>query len=238
MPVAIKKLFACGLIIGSIIFAALIIADKQRSFYGLPGPFSDNAGGVKSENLPVSGKNLTEEATRGINDEISSYSAADLMNPKNHEKIAEKYLDEAAKNFDYDSLKPAALANRLNIVTTSDKRMVAIYIKGFNDAMNSVFGDLLKTEGDDLQKNLESLSLAYGRSIEALYAMTVPQIFGALHEKTVANLSGQKAATEIILQDYQTDPIRALFALQAVTKFNEELKTIRKGITELANKNS
>lgn len=241
MRIALKRLFAFSLIIGSIIFAVLIFTDKTRVTYPLSASLPAVDQPIRSENLSETSadtvKNLTEEAARKINEEMSSYDAEDLKDPGQAEKIAEKYLAEAIQNFDFNSLRPAVATERLKIVSVFDQRLLSIYIKGFNDALNSAFGGL-SLDGIDSQKQLEILSLAYAKSIEALYAMTIPQIFGLLHEKIIANLSGQKLAAEIIRQNYQTDPMRALFALQAIEQFNQELKTVQKNISDLADKNS
>ncbi len=235
-----KKIAASALIIGSFIFAVLIFAEKNPhhdpSGTGNPQTFQ-----AASETLPdlspANAKNLTQEAAQNINEEISSYSVDELKDPLNQEKVAGKYLAEAAQNFDYNQLKPHIDIQQLHVVPTSDRRFVSIYLKGFDDAISTNFQNL-KTVPDDLEGNLELLRQAYDQSIKSLYAMPIPSMFVTLHQKTLAILGGEKSVADIILQNYQSDPIRALLAFQAITGLNAELKTVQKDITDLANKNS
>lgn len=239
MRITLPRIFALVLIIGSIFFTVLILTNKPREANPLSASLSENIPDVQPENLPDTSatdqQNLTAQAADEINQQVSSAATVnDLQNP---ETLVADYLAKAAKNFDYNSLRPAVDVNRLNISSVLDQRLLAIYVKGFNDALGSTLGSL-KLSGANSQKNLEILAGAYAKSIEALYLMPVPRIFASLHEKMIANLGAQKSAAEIISRDYLRDPVRAMLALDAVSKLGEEFKAIQKNISDLASKNS
>lgn len=237
-----KKIIAFALLAGSVTFAVLIIASKNPS----PNAFADSQFGSNEtdwnlpEELPPSGdtlsqNNLTDAATRAIGDSIISSGIENSGDLKSPEKAAADYLAEAAKNFDYNSLKPAVTDSGLNIITTNDSRLISIYTKGLSDALNTVFGNLKTTNGNALE-GLLGLEGAYAKVIATLYSMPIPSNFKNSHKDIIANLGGQKNAAKIVRENINSDPLKALLGLQAITALNDELSKTQKAVNEIASK--
>lgn len=233
----IKKILALGLIGGSVIFAALIVA-KNNSIEITPSSKISADLNRRFENLPpitAPVKNLTLEAVENLGEQIRPNSLNNPGQLENPEEIVARFLAESAKDFDYNSLKLAVDRSRL-ISADSSQKSVDAYIRSFNSLLGSSFGALSLTD-DDPGKNLAILKSAYEKVIEEMYRLPVPAVFLALHEKTISVLGGQKSAAEII-QNYQKDPLRALLSLGAITKLNEELSAIQKTISIIGDINS
>lgn len=238
----LKKMLAVGLIGGSVIFAVLIVTDSgsvQKASIASVYQAGNLSPSTNSEQVPVlpsaPAKNITLEIAEKISQEIPSPGIGSLKDLQSPKAIADEYIAKALKDFNYEAFKPEVDVSRLQINPSSNKTAIAIYLKKLNGILETFSG--LQFSADNPSQNLALLTKAYNDSIAALYTIPVPQIFSNLHTKVIAILSGQKSATEII-QNYKTDPLKALLSFQAITKLSEELTAVQRAISALANTNS
>lgn len=234
----LKKLLAVGLIGGSVIFAVLIVTESgsvQKASIASVYQAENLPPSTNSEQVPVlpsaPAKNITLETAEKISQDIKPLE----IGAQNPETLVEQYISESFKSFDYAALKPEIDASRIQTDPGSGSIAVAVYLKNLNGILKTFAN--IQFSADNPNQNLTALAKTYDESIAALYKIAVPQIFSNLHAEVIAILSGQKKATEII-QNYQTDPLRALLSLQAITKLNEELTAVQKAISAIADTNS
>lgn len=242
MPTILKKVIAGALLAGSVTFAVLIIASNNpnpsASANSLAESFQalQDQKGVTAEAVPTQMQNLTADTAQMIGKEIEASGANGKDGLPSPEAIVTNYLAEASSNFDSASLKPKIDAGLLKIAQTNDPRLIAIYTKALSDALSVDIGAYKNADADPLA-SLATAETTYTKTIAALYALAVPQLFAHLHENIIANLGAQKTATEIIRENYQNDPVRSLLALEAITDLNKELTILQKAVTDLAGKN-
>lgn len=143
------------------------------------------------------------------------------------EDVVNQYFDEGIKNFNADDLKPTINLADLKIISGANKETAQAYIENLNLIYNQNLQNIdqaISLESDTL--NFNSITTAYGKTIEALYKLAVPENLEFIHRDQIVLLSAQKNAFEIA-KDYENDPVKAMLAIQAGEEFNQEFLALQ-----------
>ncbi len=247
----VSKILSITLIVGSLIFAGLIVFQKNSNKEILGEPAAFKIQNLESATTPtplgqgsdrnVKVINSTEKIASKLSQEILSRNAngPELIGEKpwlsvaDPEAVLDQLIDETLANFDYQSFKPIVRDSEIIISPQNDKNSVNAYLAFFQNVLSSNVPRFKKDEGF-VAENLKSLLTAYEKTVTELKKLAVPSSLKELHKEEIALLTAQKTVFEIIL-NYQQDPFQTVLALRANDDLNKELAVLKQKFQALNN---
>ncbi len=207
----IRKATALFLITGSLIFAFLILNEKNIFSQNKPLTKIDLAGSLtKNSEIPA---DTETNATALVADQIAqAFSEINANVQVEPERIAAEIFSKNIDTYDFSKFNPKISDTDLNVILSEDKKIAENYFKNLGVIIKK---DLAKKTEFLNQPNstedFKKLSLAYGEAIQKIYQLIVPQNMLELHREELRLLTIRKMAFDA-LADYLSDPVNALAA--------------------------
>lgn len=242
-----KKIISFSLIIGSVVFAFLIITSEPETVT-ITAP-KNNPANLKtasvSDNLVPTDetaysaeKNSTEELTARIAEELVNLNpdgpiSADnqqWINIEKPEELVSKVLARELESFNPATLRAKVNLSELNVVTTESE---SDYERNFQKAIIENIGKT--NNGQDLATTeIPKIINSYEKLAAELYKMAVPKNLATLHQKGLELLLTQKNIFEVI-NNYEADPAKAVIAIQLMPTVEKEIKDFSGELERLIN---
>ena len=246
----LRKLISIGLLVGSLVFASLIIFNKSETSNSLTTN-TEPAFKIQDSQLPTaqtdkklvaSKDNSTSQISKSIAQEIlarnpngpelvDQQSSISVPDP---ETIVDKYLADGISNFNINDLKGSVNNAKLNVIADKSPEAIKNYFRDFRDILNNNFQSL-KIDTDNLSfEKISQLVSAYNQAIKEFYILPVPQTLFAIHKEQISLMTAQRNIFSI-LENYNEDPLKALLAIQAFESIQKEVTALKTTVFNLTN---
>ena len=240
----IKRMFAGLLVLGSAVFAIMIIfqnpskpslKNKVFEYESLPTQSPVSANDYNKTFQDISKAIATELAKANPQGPtvIDGQEGVATVEP---EKVADIILAQGFQSVDLKDFDPDVLLSDLKIIKTGDKLLAENYLKNFRAILEKNFS----VSGIDFQnpkaENWRSLAKIYQKAIDQFYSLNVPENLATLHQRQIKLMTIQKNIFES-LANYENDPFKAFIAASALKETENQLQALSKNFADVAQKN-
>ncbi len=147
----------------------------------------------------------------------------DVTNP---EALVSQIIADELADFDYQEFKPEIKITDIKTTAASDKTTLETYFKNFQTIVRAGGETIPLNPRSFSAQDFALLARALEEPIEKLYQLTAPAMLASSHLEELRLLQAQRNIF-LALGESESDPFRALMALQALSLIEDELALIK-----------
>lgn len=156
-----------------------------------------------------------------------------LMKPA---EAVDAFIADALKTFDPSAFHPDIPLAKLTIIPDS-KEAFSSYFRDLQNILATEFAHAdFSALNDPSKMNFPVLLSAYGRAVDAILKLPVPESLAAMHQKEISLVKGQ-ANMMRLLSRYEEDPLQAYLALNAGSELSKEFIALDRVVADFITKN-
>lgn len=235
-----RKIISFGLIIGALIFGALIIFDKKMVVVSKNEeqiPKSESANFLNKEVNKPANSNSTETISKNIAQQLAALKNQTKIKAEKPEELANKIFSEQVTHFEFPDLNPEIKINDLKIVKSSDKKLAENYFKNRQAIIKNNLSILDLLLSNPSTEDFAKISKAYERTVSQFYNLIVPESLSANHREEIRLLTIQKNIFAN-LSNYGADPLKALVSAKLLPEVDHNLQNLAKLHSDFVKKNN
>lgn len=230
------KKFLIGVLILISAYAAILIFFGGEEKNQTISPDSTQL--IQKPNSPLKNPVVLENSESETNIDNMIFTEDGGITQQDLEKSISQYLENEVKKFDANNLKPVIDPKNLKIINDSSEAAIKEYVNNLNivykDLNNIDQKILIENSSLEIPINFNLIISAYQKIIDSLYKIAVPQNLTFVHQEQIALLSAQRNAFKII-KDYEKDPMKAILAMEAGEKFNQDFINLTEAFNQMIN---
>lgn len=143
------------------------------------------------------------------------------------EEVVNSILTKGIKDFDYETLKPQVADSEIKIIRSASQAALADYVHAFFAILSKTSSaeDAIGADPTNPLGSVGTLTDVYGGYEKDFRALPVPEELISFHKKMISLMAANKKIFNIVTA-YESDPMKAVLALQALGTTKDELGQI------------